>query len=190
MPSSRSTGRRTTGRRRHPPSSPPGSPPAGGRSHIRYRARSSPPTNRPTSSPKARTSATAVAGNGLASGTPTTADLPPHPAPGPRSPRARGRQGRAAPRGEAREPMTVEERHRRDRLIDPQHPHGNVVGRPEHPATDPPPVARHLNERADASAALLGQVVSERPVQREDGAVDADGAGPAERASRTRGGAH
>ena len=91
------------------------------------------------------------------------------------------RAPRPAARRSVRSPSS-RARGRRRRTTEPvetafltgEHPLRQVVGGSQHPASDRPPVERHLDQRADAGAELGVEPVGERPVERQDRAVDAD----------------
>ena len=69
---------------------------------------------------------------------------------------------------------SVEEPHGRDELVDLQHPRRDVVRRAEHPAPRELAVEPDLDERSETGFELGWQLVGERSVQRQDGAIEAD----------------
>ncbi len=87
------------------------------------------------------------------------------------------------------EHVLVEEAHRRHDLLHPEHPRPERLRGSEHPPADQASVERHLHERPHPGVELGREQVRERPIEAEDGAVDADrdGALQAVRGQRGRG---
>src|SRR5205823_7957802 len=74
----------------------------------------------------------------------------------------------------------VEEPNRGDDLVHLQHPRRDVVGRPEDPPAGQLPVESNLHERPDPGVEVGGELVRERPIERENRAIDADRDGTGE----------
>ena len=68
----------------------------------------------------------------------------------------------------------IEEPHGRHELLHAEHPRPERLRGSHHPSADQPSVERHLHERPHPGVELGREQVRERPIEAEDGAVDAD----------------